>query len=66
VDTKVLQPFRGTPCPIDEVREMSYTIGDGMVLLALAGGVVGRLSLSYSAQQPEEDGDGGTDRSSIN
>jgi hypothetical protein len=33
-----------------EVREMNYTIGDGMVALALAGGIIGYLYLTHRSR----------------
>jgi len=47
-----LQPLRDTPCPKGEVeREMSYTIGDGIVTLALAGGIVGYRYVTQRGRQ---------------
>jgi hypothetical protein len=38
----------GTPCPKNGgEREMSYTVGDGSVVLALAAGVVGYLYVKH-------------------
>jgi hypothetical protein len=46
-----LQPLPVTPCLKVEVKEMSATIGDGMVTLALAGGIVGYFYTKHTSRQ---------------
>jgi len=51
ISLRGVQPLPGTSCPKAEVKEMSYTIGDGMVALALAGGFVGYLYVRHRSRQ---------------